>query len=158
MELLKAVFGLITGLAWPFAVVLIVWWFQEEIAELIRRGFKFKGFGGEGLNLLMERATTDPRDSIKRSWELLGGSVLRAAKVPVENVEPNSEEISTSLKRLEADTRLPEGSVRSIRNLQEIARKVFYQSQWAYDPSPKEAEEFVLYSAAARNDLGEKVQ
>jgi hypothetical protein len=64
----------------------------------------------------------------------------------------------TTLTRLEADTRLPEGSVRSIRNLQEIARKVFYQSQWAYDPSPKEAEEFVLYSAAARNDLGEKVQ
>jgi hypothetical protein len=48
--------------------------------------------------------------------------------------------------------------VPSIKNLQEIARKVFYQSQWAYDPSPKEAEEFVLYSAAARNDLGEKVQ
>lgn len=83
---------------------------------------------------------------------------MRAAQVPVENVEPNSENISTSLTRLEADTRLPEGSVRSIRNLQEIARKVFYQSQWAYDPSPKEAEEFVLYSAAARNDLGQKVQ
>jgi len=29
--------------------------------------------------------------------------------------------------------------------------------QWAYDPSPKEAEEFVLYTAAARNDLGDKV-
>jgi hypothetical protein len=29
----------------------------------------------------MERATTDPRNSIKRNWELLGGSVLRAAKV-----------------------------------------------------------------------------
>jgi hypothetical protein len=78
----------------------------------------------------MERATTDPRNSIKRSWELLG-AVLRAAQVPVENVELNSEDISTTLTRLEADTRLPEGSVRSIRNLQEIARKVFYQSQWA---------------------------
>ena len=96
-----------------FAVVLIVWWFQEEIAELIRRGFKFNGFGSEGLNLLMERATTDPRNSIKRSWELLGGAVLRAAQVPVENVELNSEDISTTLTRLEADTRLPEGSVRS---------------------------------------------
>jgi hypothetical protein len=64
VELLKAVFGLITGLAWPFAVVLIVWWIQEEIAELIRRGFKGNGFGSEGLNLLMERATTDPRNSI----------------------------------------------------------------------------------------------
>ncbi len=154
----QAVFGLITGLAWPFAVVLIVWWFQEEIAELIRRGFKFKEFGGEGLNLLMERATTDPRNSIKRSWELLGGAVLRAAQVPVENVELNSEDISTTLTRLEADTRLPEGSVRSIRNLQEIARKVFYQSQWAFAPSPEAAEEFVVYSAAARYDLGEKVQ
>jgi hypothetical protein len=35
----------------------------------------------EGLNLLMERATSDPRNAIKRSWELLGGAVLRAAKV-----------------------------------------------------------------------------
>jgi hypothetical protein len=45
----------------------------------------------EGLDLLMKRATTDPRNAIKRSWELLGGAVLRAAKVPGENVEPNSE-------------------------------------------------------------------
>jgi hypothetical protein len=33
----------------------------------------------EGLDLLMKMATTDPRNAIKRSWELLGGAVLRAA-------------------------------------------------------------------------------
>lgn len=111
----------------------------------------------EGLNLLMERATTDPRNAIKRSWELLGGTVLRAAKVSGENVAPDSEEISTSLKRLEMDTQYPHDLISSIRNLQQIARKVYYHSQWAFDPSPKEAEEFVLYSAAARKDLGDKV-
>jgi hypothetical protein len=111
----------------------------------------------EGLNLLIERATTDPRNAIKRAWELLGQAVLRAAKVPGENVQPDSEEISTSLKRLEADNQYPQELIRSIRNLQQIARKVFNQSQWAYDPSPKEAEEFVLYAVAARNDLGDKV-
>jgi hypothetical protein len=110
------------------------------------------------LYLLMEDATADPRNAIKRSWELLGGAVLRAAKVSGENVVPDSEEISTSLKRLEGDTQYSHDLIRSIRNLQQIARKVFYQSQWAYDPSPKEAEEFVLYAAAVRKDLGEKVE
>ena len=38
---------------------------------------------------------------------------MRAAQVPVENVEPNSEDISTTLTRLEADTRLPEGPSRA---------------------------------------------
>jgi hypothetical protein len=71
--------------------------------------------------------------------------------------KPSSTEISISIKRLEADTQYPQELIRSIKNLQQIARKVFYQSQWAYDPSPKEAEEFVLYTAAARNDLGDKV-
>ena len=130
MELVKALFGLITGIALPVVIALIFWWFRKEIAELIIRGFKFEGFGFkmeankaeanqllettkaelgeeaidqvktvlayakstssatvklnliEGLNLLMERATTDPRAAIKRSWELLAGAVLRAAKVP----------------------------------------------------------------------------
>lgn len=112
----------------------------------------------ESVNLLRERAIADPRNAIKRAWELLGYAVLRAANVSGENVEPDSERISTSLKRLEGDTRLPEGLIRSIRNLQQIARKVFYQSQFAYDPSPKEADEFVLYSAAARKDLGDKFE
>jgi hypothetical protein len=198
-ELIKA----LAHFAWPVLVGLIVWWFRKEIrkeiAALIARISKFKGFGVEvettqllndvkaeipeaieqvktvlaakstssatfkvnlieGLNLLIERATTDPRNAIKRGWELLGQAVLRAAKVSGENVEPNSEEMSTSLKRLEADTQYPQELIRSIRNLQQIARKVFYQSQWAYDPSPKEAEEFVLNSGAARKDLGEKVE
>lgn len=112
----------------------------------------------ESVKLLRERATADPRNAIKRSWELLGEAVLRRANVSGENVAPDSQEISTSLKRLEGDTRLPEGLIRSIGNLQQIARKVFYQSQFAYDPSPKEAEEFVLYSGAVRKDLGDKFE
>jgi hypothetical protein len=109
------------------------------------------------LNQLMELAATYPRNAIGASWRLLGAAVLRAAKDQGKSVEPDSEQIATSLKRLEADTQYSQELIRSIKNLQEIARKVYYQSQYAYDPSPKEAEEFVLYSAAARNDLGDKV-
>jgi hypothetical protein len=199
VEIIKAFFGLFTGLAWPCAVVLIFWWFQEEIAELIRRGFKFKGFGVEmeaaeevksafetvkeatrpeaieqvksvatasvrvrlveSLDLLMKIAAEYPRHAIKRSWELLGGAILRAAKISGENVKPDSEQIANALNLLEANTQYSEDLVRSIRSLQQIALKVFYQHQWwAYDPSPKEAEQFVLYSAAARKDLGDKVE
>jgi hypothetical protein len=112
----------------------------------------------EGLNLLMDRANSDPRYAIKRSWELLGGTVLRRANVSGENVAPDSEDISISLNRLESDTKYPHDLILSIKRLQQIARKVFYHSQYAYDPSPKEAEEFVRSSAAARKGLGDKVE
>jgi hypothetical protein len=82
----------------------------------------------EGLNLLMQMANADPRNAIKRSWELLGGAVLRAANVPGANVLTDSDEISTSLKRLEGDTQYPNDLIRSIRNLQVIARKILDQS------------------------------
>jgi hypothetical protein len=111
----------------------------------------------ESVNLLRERAVADPRNAMKRAWELLGHAVLRAADVSGENVQPDSEEISTSLKRLEADTRYPRELIRAIESLQQIAKKVFTQSQWVYDPSPGEAEQFVLYTAAARKELGETV-
>src|SRR5271166_3290397 len=45
VEFVKALFGLITGIALPAVILLIVWWFREEFAELIKRGFKFKAFG-----------------------------------------------------------------------------------------------------------------
>ena len=199
MDWIKALTELIKALshfAWPVLVGLIVWWFRKEIrtelAALIARISKFKGFGVEvetarllsevkaeipdaiaqvraassvsvnvrlieSVNLLRERAIADPRNTIKRAWELLGQRVLLAANVSGENVQPDSEEISTSLKRLEADTQYPQELIRSIRNLQQIARKVFYHSQYAYDPPPKEADDFVLYTAAARADLGDKV-
>ena len=88
----------------------------------------------EGLNLLMELARTDPRTVIKRSWLLLGESALRAANVAGDNVEPNSQEISASLKRLEASVQFSDRLISSIKNLQSIAMKVFYQSEWAYSP------------------------
>ena len=191
-ELIKA----LSHFAWPVLVGLIVWWFRNEIrtelAALIARISKFKGFGVEvettrllsevkaeipeaieqvraassasikvrlieSVNLLRERAIADPRNAMKRAWELLGQAVLRAANVSGENVQPDSEEISTSLKRLEADTQYPKELIRSIRSLQQIAKKVFNHSQWAYDPSPDKAEQFVLYTAAARKELGETV-
>jgi hypothetical protein len=112
----------------------------------------------EGLDYLVDLTSKDPRDAIKRSWVLLARNVLKIVGVLGENFEPNSYDISEALRRLE---RIPshadEALIRSIKNLQDIARKVFYQSQFAYDPSPKEAEEFVLYSIAARKDLGEKI-
>ena len=106
----------------------------------------------ESLNLLMELATTDPRDAIIRSWKLLAKAVLRAAKG---SGDPSSEEVSAALKQIESSAELPERLVRSIRNLQQIVKKV--QSQVGYVPSPNEAAEFVLYSAAARKDLGDTV-
>jgi hypothetical protein len=112
----------------------------------------------EGLNALMERALLDPRAAIRQSWELLAKTVFRIANVPTENLNPYSEEMSRALKRLEGDTKYSEELILSIKRLHEIARKVFFQSQWAYDPSPNDVQEFVLYSAAARADLGEEVK
>ncbi len=135
----------------------------EQVKTVIESSAKVTASGSikrevEGLKQLMELAAIEPRDAIKQSWLLLGKTVLRAANVSGDNVEPNSEEISASLKRLESNVQFSDGLIRSIKNLQEIARKVFYQSQWAFAPSPEAAEEFVVYSAAARYDLGEKVQ
>lgn len=204
VEIIKAVCGLLAGLAWPIAVLLIVWWLRHAIAQfLLTRGFKFEvpffkleaeqvksAFANteeaipeaidqvkadlvaakstssasitpryiESLSLLIEIANADPKRAIKRSWELLAGAVLRAAKVQGGNVEPNSEDISTSLKQVETSAEYPDKDnlVRSIRNLQEIARKVVYQRQWwSYDPSPKEAEKFIVQSVAARRALGD---
>ena len=106
----------------------------------------------------MKRALEDPRAAIRRSWELLAETVFRTANIETENLNPYSDEMSRALKRLEGDTRFSEGLIHSIKRLHEIARKVFYQSQWAYDPSPDDAQEFVVYSAAARSDLGEEVK
>ena len=43
---------------------------------------------------------------------------------------------------MRGDTQCPHDLIRSIRDLQQTARKVFYHSQRAYDPSPLEAQEF----------------
>lgn len=47
VETIRAVFGLITGLAWPVVVGLFVWWFRKEIGRLISRISKFKALGAE---------------------------------------------------------------------------------------------------------------
>jgi hypothetical protein len=111
----------------------------------------------EGLDLLMERAWLDPRAAIKRSWELLAKTVFQAANVQSENLEPYSEDMLNALKRLEKDSKFSLAAIRTIENLQMIARKVFFQSQYAYAPSANEAQDFILYSAITRGDLGEKL-
>jgi hypothetical protein len=45
LEYVKAVFGLITGLAWPVVIGLIVWWFRKEIRDLFPRLAKFEALG-----------------------------------------------------------------------------------------------------------------
>jgi hypothetical protein len=112
----------------------------------------------EGLQLLNEIAAKDPREAIRRSWKLLAKTILRTANVPSESFEPLSADVSRAIGKLESNTEFSEALIRSIKNLQEIARKVFYQSQFGYDPSQEDAEEFVLYSAAARTDLGDEVK
>jgi hypothetical protein len=105
------------------------------------------------LSELIQLARTDPRAAIRESWSELGGAILGAANVTSGNVDPLSTDISLSLKRLELDTRIPHGRIRSIPDLQEKARKVFYQSPYAYDPSLNEAQEFVRAAALVNNEL-----
>ena len=112
----------------------------------------------EGLSYLFELASKDPREAIKRSWIPLAKMVTQKANVFADQFEPYSPDLMTAFTRLENDTAFPDNLIRSIRSLQEVARKVFFQSQFAYDPSPKEARRFVLYSVAARRDLGEEVK
>jgi hypothetical protein len=64
----------------------------------------------------------------KGSWYLLARGILEAAKISGENLQPDSTEISNALKRLEANAEFSDGLIRSIKNLQGIARKVFCQS------------------------------
>src|SRR5258708_17339316 len=78
---------------------------------------------------LIPLAKTDPRAAIRESWLLLAKIVLQAANVPSENLEPDSKELTTAFKRLEASLQIPESLIRSITNLQQIARKSFYQSK-----------------------------
>jgi hypothetical protein len=198
LEIVKAFSPLITGLAWPILIWLVVRTFRNEIGALFPRLTKFEARGvkieiselldntkallpknaieqattilreppsfsvspksnlTDRLDALMKLAQTDPRGAIEQSWELLGKTVLQRAKVASQEVDPSSEAIRNAIGRFENDSRVPRETTRSIKNLRLIATKVFNQSQWAYDPSPKEAEDFVLYSAAASTDLNEK--
>ena len=102
---------------------------------------------------LLELAKADARAAIKERWDELGGTVLRGANVSSENITPDSVDISSSLKRLEADVRFPHELIRSITDLQQTARK--NHSKWAYDPSVNEAQNYVHCSADTSNDLAQ---
>ena len=106
-----------------------------------------------GWQSLVEIAKSDPRGAIKKSWEILAESIFQAANVAGVDADPNSQEISSSLKRLEGSVQFSASLIRSIREHQDLARKVFYQSNHAYDPSTLEAQNFVLGSEAMKNDL-----
>jgi hypothetical protein len=198
LEIVKAISPLITGLAWPILIWLVVRTFRKEIGALFPRLTKLEAPGvkieiselldntkallpknaieqattilreppsfspsakpqlNDRLDGLTKLAQTDPKGAIKQSWELLAKTVLQRAKVASSDVDPSSEAVRTALGRFENDSRVPQETTRSIKNLRLIATRVFNQSQWAYDPSPKEAEDFALYSAAASTDLSEK--
>jgi hypothetical protein len=112
----------------------------------------------ESIPYLIDLASKDPRDTIKRSWNLVALAVFQAAKVPPVTLDPYSSELSKVLNQLQTERPQLSESIRSIRNLEEIARRAFYQSQYAYNFSPDEALEFVRVSAALRSDLGDRVQ
>lgn len=112
----------------------------------------------EGLSYLFELASKDPREAIKKSWIPLAKMVTQKGNVFTDQFEPYSPDLMAALTQLENDTTYPDNLIRSIRSLQEVARKVFFQSQFAYQPSAQEAQRFVLYSVAARRDLGEEVK
>lgn len=103
--------------------------------------------------ILDELAISDPRAAIKRAWELLAQAILAAANVSGPHIDPMGSSLQTALQRLGTNVNFSESLIRSIANLREIARKVYYQSQYAYDPSVAEAQRFVLYSTAVKNDL-----
>jgi hypothetical protein len=112
----------------------------------------------ESFDKLRTLATTSPRTTIRRSWELLAKAIFRYTNTPAENLEPISAVMSVALVKLEADRQFSSESFRSIADLQEAARKVFYQSEFAYAPSPIEADDFVVRSATIRAELGEEVE
>jgi hypothetical protein len=112
----------------------------------------------ESLNLLIDMAKKDPRNAIRRAWELLAMTIFGATNVKSESLHPDSEAMSIALKRLENSVEFSSTVASSIRELWGIARRIFNHSEWAYSPSEKDAEEFVLHSAAARRELGENVQ
>jgi hypothetical protein len=105
---------------------------------------------------IADLARTEPRAAIKESWLLLAKTILRAANVSGDNLQPNSPEISASLKRLEANVETSDRMIGSVKNLQAIAMKVFYHSEWAYSPGQNEAEDYVFNTAVARAGLGER--
>jgi hypothetical protein len=101
---------------------------------------------------------TFPRTAIRRGWELLAQVIFRATNILTEKLEPDSPEMSMALVKLAVDRQFSSESFRSITDLQETARKVFYQSEFAYAPSPMEADDFVVRSAVIRAELGEEVK
>jgi hypothetical protein len=109
----------------------------------------------ESVGLLFERANNEPRDAIKRAWELLAAAIFRKANVPSNNLRPLSEDMRRSIRRLERSTDIPIETIESIRSLENIARLVFYHSQFAYDPTTEDARQFITLSVAARNALGD---
>jgi hypothetical protein len=98
-------------------------------------------------------AAKDRRAAIKKSWELLAKDILWAGNIGMGRADPDSPAISHALQRLESSTAYPFELIVELKDLQATARKVFNESQWAYDPSESEAQDFILRCEAARRQL-----
>jgi hypothetical protein len=102
---------------------------------------------------LFELAANDRRAAIKKSWELLAKDILWAGNIGMGRSDPDSPAMSSALGRLESGTTHSFELVVELKDLRATARKVFNQSQWAYDPSESEAREFILRCEAASQQL-----
>jgi hypothetical protein len=141
VEFLKAVFGLITGLAWPVVVILIVCWFRKEIGHLIGRILKLKAFGAEleageqAKEALMIAGATAPEKTVEE--------VKRQALSNRRMIEDTS--VGVNLDSLPALVRLAETDSREavMRSWYLLARTIIGK---AFDPAPVPTDQ-VLASA-----------
>jgi PIN like domain len=127
----------------------------DNFSTVVRSSVKINVRLIEGLELLRQMAHREPRTAIRRSWELLATTIFGATNVLYETLNPDSEAMSMAVKRLEGSPEFSTALVSLIKRLRNIARLVINQSEWAYAPSPQDAEQYVLDCVGARGELGE---
>jgi hypothetical protein len=93
LEFVKAVFGLITGLAWPVVIGLIVWWFRKGIARLIDRIFELKGFGVE---LRAKESVERALGNVKVNAADATTKAIEDARKTLRQKDPESTEFATA--------------------------------------------------------------
>jgi hypothetical protein len=75
---------------------------------------------------------------MKNSWEGLAKDILRAGNIEMGQVHPDSPAIGHALHRLEGNTRYAGKLLLELADLHLTARRLFNQSNLAYDPQGAE--------------------